>query len=712
MPATQPAPKNEINQISTIEAPRWTLAPEHTLTKRLLERKLTAETISYFEIAPYKNGWSYPAAGGTRWKNYDSNAEPKYTWLDGKPERAEIYHGPELARAITAAAGACWLVSGEPDVWALHSAGINHALSGFTEAHAPNELAFFLASLGVTVLYIAPDLDLAGERWARKIAAALASSPIELDCRALPAELGSKGDLGKAWQQYNKLMPFERWLTGLPRYYPEPEIERTEPANTSGGEHTAIPEDYRQEIISRLGVSAFGSSGFSKKRVLCLFHADHTPSASLHQFKGLYCHTEGTWHTWQEIGERLELGSIREWRASRAIATQSQQLTTELREALIKLGATSASRVIDALFSLGWTSGKVFSRAEAERALSGQISSWSVRAALEPVSTTDKRKTKSKDIYCGFFPPFSLQQCTKEKTHNKSKGRPSKLYIMPSLAQIAEIAGSKIGSHNDVIPAEKIADRAAYRAEVYAAPIRRKAGTYARKTLTERIGVSTRTGQSYDKRAALVVRERFNKEPIEIEKITEMESQPKQDKRRNYWLENGEIYAIGKYKGKPRRFVATLEGGLRALASSPNGELLLVTQLTNHYQAGADSLASQPRPEQALTPGEPVKAQPAQPSKAERELEAAQSSNGEKIISWEEIIAKRTQGVLQLYREYIGEPSADDIAWLKRECLKDKEQMIDIEAAIKNKPRNIRAYLKAIIKAMHERQIIEIFGQQ
>ena len=127
-------PSTDLKPIAFIESPSWTLAPEHTLTKRLIERKLTAETIAHFQIMPNGNGWQYPAAHGTRWKNCNSNADPKYSWIGGKPWKAEFYHGPDLTQSITAAAGACWLVSGEPDVWALRSAGINHALSGFTEA--------------------------------------------------------------------------------------------------------------------------------------------------------------------------------------------------------------------------------------------------------------------------------------------------------------------------------------------------------------------------------------------------------------------------------------------------------------------------------------------------------------------------------------------------------------------------------------------------
>ena len=59
-------------------------------TKRLTERRISPEVIVTFQIKPRGNGWEYPTpSGGVRWKNYDSNASPKYQWLDSKSESAE-----------------------------------------------------------------------------------------------------------------------------------------------------------------------------------------------------------------------------------------------------------------------------------------------------------------------------------------------------------------------------------------------------------------------------------------------------------------------------------------------------------------------------------------------------------------------------------------------------------------------------------------------
>ena len=727
--------------ISGIEAPSqpatsWIFAPEHTLIKRLYERRLSAETIQFFEIMPYSNGWIYPtpANGAMRWKNANSQASNKYAWIGGKPSGAEFYHAPDLVQSIQASSGALWLVSGEPDVWALRTAGINHAMSGFTEAAVSQSLRDFLYSLGVLIVYIAPDRDPQGKNWSRKIAAALSGSGIELDCRELPAELGTKADLGKAWQSYGLRMPFERWLTGLPRYYPEPLLEpKAERIERLGEPLYNVPDDYRLAIIERLGVLSFGSSGWNSKtihkgnHVPCPFHDDAHPSASVHKEIGLKCFAgcnDGKPYLWHELGERLGLGTIGEWYKAHADIAQALrlELTCELREALVKAGRTSTARALDAMYSLGFEAGKEYEFAHANKLLAGLVSSSTLRLALKE----DCRERGSEASFCLFFPTLlSLQQSTIEKTvknsASKREGRPSKLFTLPAPSQIAEILGVRIGAHYANMPAEALADRRKYRAEVYASLPRRKAGAYARKVLTERIGVTSRTALEYDKLAGLKVTQQFKRELLSADDIANLpESLSDLDKvRRRKWLENGEVYAQEKFErepakgkkskrrsriGEPRRFQAIREAAELALSCSPTRQIWLVTQEKNYYEAGSQSQASQ-----SIAPLERLPV--AQIVNIEPELETITAENGEEIVTWDSIIKRRARRALQLYREYLGEPTADDIAWLENECYKDKEQTLDIEGAIKNKPRNIRAYLKAIIERQREQQIREVFGE-
>ena len=319
----------------------------------------------------------------------ESKADPKYKWLDGKPSTANFYHAQDIASAIYNAGGACWFVSGEADVWAMHSAGITHVMSEYTESHVSQELPAFLENMGVTVLYIAPDLDPTGARWARMIAQALQESNIELDARQLPAGLGDKGDIGKAWATYTRRQPFERWLLGLPRFTPEPEPKPEPKALLM--DKAVIPIGYRQLIADILGVQGYNDKGFSNKNVHCQFHNDERPSVSLHIEKGLYCHTCGRWFTWNEMGIKIGAGGLQEWRLANTYA-----LSTELREALIKANQTSLARMLDAVSISGWQAGKEFTRKDALMTCAGLLTSWTIRQATNQLRC------------CGFFPSFFL----------------------------------------------------------------------------------------------------------------------------------------------------------------------------------------------------------------------------------------------------------------------------------------------------------------
>lgn len=528
------------------------VAPEHTVMQRLAERRITPQVITVFDIQPFKNGWKYPTpSGGYRWKNASNKGE-KYLWHSGKDT---FYHAQDIVSAIYNAGGACWFVSGEADVWAMQSAGVTHVMSGYTEARVSPELPAYLESMGVTVLYIAPDLDQAGAAFARKVTRALQESNIELDARQLPKELGDKGDIGKAWAGYTKRQPFERWLLGLPRFIPEPE-PKPEP-KAPQVDAAIIPAGYRQLIADLLQATEYQSDGFTKKNVRCPFHNDGKHAdASLHYEKGLYCHVCGRWFTWNETGIKVGAGSLRAWRLASTYA-----LSAELREALIRDNKTSLARMLDAVALKGWRAGKEFTRKDAVIACIDLLTVWTIRQALLNL--------------CGFFPPFFLTTSMKEKTLTNSKQRrPPKVYKLPELSELA----SKLQvrqNHFDDMPAQKIKRAADYRAEVYAALPRRQAGQYTRKTLTKRIAVSTRTGQSYDKRANLIVTPNIERQELTPDEIAGLPDKVYKNRKYNLWLED----ESGK-KYRPDK------ESIKRIAENGGGKVYRVIQLANSYKAG------------------------------------------------------------------------------------------------------------------------------
>lgn len=537
------------------------VAPEHTIMQRLAERRISPQTQAVFDIQPHGNGWKYPTPGGAyRWKNAGSKAADKYLWLNGKPQGENFYHAQDLASEIAQAGGACWFVSGEADTWAMYSAGIRHVLSGFTESAVSENLAEYLANMGATVLYIAPDLDPTGARWARLVAQALQDSPIELDARNLPPELGDKADLGRAWAIYPKRQSFERYLLGLPRFYPEP-LPEPQPATRNQAQavnRSAIPQEYKDLIADILQATDYQGDGFTAKNVCCPFHDDKHPSASLHSEKGLYCHACGRWYSWNETGIKIGAGSLREWRLANDYA-----MSTEVREGLIKAGHSSLARLLDVLSLAGWQTGKEFTRKDVLTVAQDLLTGWTIRQA-----------TNELESYCGFFPPLSLQPVKQEK--NRKKSRPQKVYRLPSPAQIAEKL-QVCPLHFDEMNPQKIRQAADYRAEVYAALPRRKPGQYARKTLAGRVGVTNRTGQDYDKRAGLIVTPNIGKDEMTHQELADLPEQLPEKRKYNAWLEDerGNKYP-------------PIKKAIDMIARCGGGKVYRIEQFANTYQPGKE----------------------------------------------------------------------------------------------------------------------------
>ncbi len=113
----------------------------------LAQRRITAGIVERLGITAGVHGWHYPVPGGAdrvRIKAYDSQAQAKYRWQPGKPAYARDYHALNFQEAVVRSRGAAWYVSGEADVWALLSAGIDHVFSGYSEASVPADFLEYL----------------------------------------------------------------------------------------------------------------------------------------------------------------------------------------------------------------------------------------------------------------------------------------------------------------------------------------------------------------------------------------------------------------------------------------------------------------------------------------------------------------------------------------------------------------------------------------
>jgi hypothetical protein len=545
----------------------------------LENRRISPRTILSFQLTPdeISTGILYPVPNSNhlRWKNFDSQAKPKYQWRWEKPAAAKYYHAPDLSDSIQTNAGACWLVSGEADVWALHSAGIEHVLSaGYSESSVPLDLVTDLQYFGVTTLYLAPDRDDTGERWARKVAARLMGSGIELDVRRLPDALGVKADVGRAWQQYiREGWPFERWLLGLPRIDVEPDPATT-PQVTRQGD---IPLEYRQLVAEALGVKRFGEKGYSQE-LHCPFHMDDEPSAYLHEMFGLYCFACGQWFTWTKTGGQIGVGTLREYMAAHQTVHDGLpiQLWTEVREVLISHRLTTFSRCLDAIYMVGVQPGSIVTLESLVSSCSeyGFTASF-IRRALKLGG--DKREEQH-PISLQLRPLLSsLQQEDGDNFVKKSgRGRPPQEYRIPSPEEIGStLKITATHRHYDPITLEGLRNDRRYRAEVMSARPSRRPGCYSRRELSEPLGLTPRTARRYDELAGLEVTPRFEETPLTTTDLMFLPT-----KRENFytWLKTE--------SGKT--FTPTQDGGARALKTGET--VYLVKRLTNHYQRKQDCI--------------------------------------------------------------------------------------------------------------------------
>jgi hypothetical protein len=472
-------------------------APENSLISKLKAvRRLSAATIELFNIEPHKYGyqwgWRYPTpAGGERWKNANSNAEPKYTWIGGKPEGASLYHASDLHEAIAAAGGVVWFTT-EADVWTLREAGISNAFSTFSETIILDNLGDMLVTMGVTRVLIAPDLDPTGQGSAERIRAALWGSTIELTCYQLPARLEEHGDIGKAWQEYHQPEPFAFWLASLPLVeIAEPASVHVTPAPVYFGDDPLL--EIKQQVTAALGVRGFNADGFnSYKNICCRFHDDKTASASLHRDKGLYCHRCGKTYTWKELASNLGIDwTFKNTVTITALPVGIVGLCREAKAEMVTMGLTNLSRALDLLIDAD-RAGEEFTLEEFTAFLSPYIKPYTARVIFETIRGKHQPIAEEKS-FGGFFSfLYSLQHIEGKKTLKNSKrgrkeGRPTATAKTPTAAQINQLLGITNPHYYSVTPAI-FSDAKLYRAALLHDVIRRKPGKYSRRYLSKLCG--------------------------------------------------------------------------------------------------------------------------------------------------------------------------------------------------------------------------------
>lgn len=481
------------------------IAAEHTLVKRLAERRISPGVIATFDIQTRGDGWTYPTPqGALRFKSASSQGA-KYAWLKGKDT---LLYGQDLLEAVELADSDIWLTT-EFDFFAMHSAGVSNVIAQMQgEGSVPRDLAPKLQSMGVLVCHIAPDRDKTGEAWAQLVADELVPAGIEVYSRELPFafEENHGGDLGLLWQQYTGKQEFDRHLRNLPVKH----MQATErPSIIETVRTYEISGDIKDDIANRLKVFGYKASGYSKP-LNCPFHNDHTLSANLHKDFGLHCFTEDHWYRWKELAEHFGMA----WSvSSSAIAPQLSRpmLGDEVLEAMIAAGFSVLAYTVETAYRAGWGIGRQFTRKQLETLVSRYRARLAVdqmegrRADLRKLNSRGRRGKREGEIMSGInlflsSPEEELIPDTNSphRATGKRRGPKGKVYRLPSPAEIARVFGVQPEHYAEIALRRSLPD---WRAELMALKPDRDPGSWTNAELAKEQRMSTSTVQSYRDRA-------------------------------------------------------------------------------------------------------------------------------------------------------------------------------------------------------------------
>ena len=478
-----------------------TLANTPAWRQRLHDRGITDDVIDECGFRPDGEGWRYPTPGGDadRWKAYDSRAPIKYRWVPAK-SAYPYYHRPDLTDAVRDAGGDCWFVT-ESNLWAMLSAGIRNVVATYHETALPAGFAGWLDELGVTRLLMAPDLDDTGARSAQRVVDALHASPTDVVVFRLPDELGPGGDITDLWLHpaYNG-PAFERRLLTLPQCTPDPTpapVVTTPPAADS--EDGGWLAELNPHIAAALGVTGWRDDGTSKP-VSCPnpAHDDRHPSAFWHRDKH-FCYCNACGQTWGAVTVAGWLGI--DWQAVKRQHDEQRAapsgLPNTIREALLNRGMATTARALDALLSAGVHAGDAFSVKQlVDAGISRPTAYRVVKAQIDGQVIFSQNDTLT---YTAPGYPENLRKNT--------RGRPATFYTMPSTGELAALLGVPTGRifDGDALPDEATRSSKRYRVAMYRALIARRPGTYTRRWLGARLGVSGRSVNNYDDEAGVKV---------------------------------------------------------------------------------------------------------------------------------------------------------------------------------------------------------------
>ncbi|MBA3873022.1 MAG: hypothetical protein H0X30_28140, partial [Anaerolineae bacterium] len=186
------------------------------------------------------------------------------------------------------------------------------------------------------------------------------------------------------------------------------------------------------------------------------------------------------------------------------------------REWLLTKGLTPLARVLDGLYTVDVKPNTYFTELEACQWLMPlKIGRRSIMAALKAIiadCSVFERGTSP------LYPPIGANAAIGSDDLNNScemsrgakrvkiakRGRPARLYQLPSPTQVAEMIGIKTTA-SDAVPVDQFVSPRSYRMALHKQLLGRRPGHYAREWLGKRLGVSRWTTRRYEKAANIYV---------------------------------------------------------------------------------------------------------------------------------------------------------------------------------------------------------------
>lgn len=186
-----------------------------------------------------------------------------------------------------------------------------------------------------------------------------------------------------------------------------------------------------------------------------------------------------------------------------------------VRESLHGLKLTCAVRLLEALYQRGYCAGQLVHPETLWHDLGRLIGRHSIYKALKATLPDGTRLFEYEDTYenpsLSTLTPEASAIDLSQETNTKccvsgrknrqkvKKGRPTRCYRLPSIAELCRKLGLPASRTSDVLPSEALHSAKSTRQVTHLTLFKRRPGQYGRDLLAKRLGVGVRTIDSYNK---------------------------------------------------------------------------------------------------------------------------------------------------------------------------------------------------------------------